>query len=291
MPRVRPLFVLPAVFAASAAVLGLAQAPARYDLLVRNGRVVDGAGNPWFAADVAVRGDTIVAVGRGLAGEAARVIDAAGQVVSPGFIDIHTHARRGIFDVPTADNYVRQGVTTLIEGPDGGSALPLGPFLEKVRAARVSVNLGSFVGQGTVREAVMGNVDRPATPDELPILDGVHAEQRPLQPEVSEDPLGGGTRPEERQAACLLGDLAAERVERDIGRGGGGFLARDATPIVGHQGHAVQPRGDAARGQRALVDVHDLPLDSITTTIEADMCDVLGREGPPPVQPVDGVLW
>jgi dihydroorotase/N-acyl-D-amino-acid deacylase len=165
MLRVGPVLVLLALAASGAP--GVAQAPPRYDLLVRNGRVVDGAGNPWFAADVAVRGDTIVAVGRGLAGEAARVIDAAGQVVSPGFIDIHTHARRGIFDVPTADNYVRQGVTTLIEGPDGGSALPLAPFLEKVRAARVSVNLGSFVGQGTVREAVMGNVDRPATPDEL----------------------------------------------------------------------------------------------------------------------------
>ena len=55
-----------------------------------------------------------------------------GLVVAPGFIDIHTHARRGIFEVPTADNYVRQGVTTLIEGPDGGSPVPLGPFLAKV---------------------------------------------------------------------------------------------------------------------------------------------------------------
>ena len=58
-----------------------------------------------------------------------------GQVVGPGFIDIHTHARRGIFEVPTADNYVRQGVTTLIEGPDGSSPLPLGPFLAQARGA------------------------------------------------------------------------------------------------------------------------------------------------------------
>jgi dihydroorotase/N-acyl-D-amino-acid deacylase len=88
-------------------------------------------------------------------------------VVSPGFIDIHTHARRGIFEVPTADNYVRQGVTTLMEGPDGGSPVPLGPFLEKVRATPISPNFASFIGQGSIRSTVMGEVNRNATPDEL----------------------------------------------------------------------------------------------------------------------------
>jgi dihydroorotase/N-acyl-D-amino-acid deacylase len=95
------------------------------------------------------------------------VIDLKGLVVAPGFIDIHTHARRGIFDVPTADNYVRQGVTTLMEGPDGGSDVPLGPFLQKVAATRITPNFASFIGQGSVRSAVMGEVDRPATPEEI----------------------------------------------------------------------------------------------------------------------------
>jgi dihydroorotase/N-acyl-D-amino-acid deacylase len=156
--------------AAAAAAFGAvlaAQAPAGWDLVIRGGRVLDGAGNPWVLADVAVRGDTIAAIGPGLAGKGAVEIDARGLIVSPGFIDTHTHARRGIFEVPTADNYVRQGVTTIFEGPDGGSPVPLRPFLEKVTALGVSPNWGMFIGQGSVREAVIGRVDRKATPDEI----------------------------------------------------------------------------------------------------------------------------
>src|SRR5207342_877746 len=92
-----------------------AQAPA-FDLVIRNGRIVDGTGSPWYLGDIAVRNDTIVRIAPRIEAPATRIIDAAGKVVAPGFIDIHTHARRGIFQVPTADNYTRQGVTTLIEG-------------------------------------------------------------------------------------------------------------------------------------------------------------------------------
>src|SRR5512137_2781668 len=127
-----------------------AQAPATYDLVIRGGRVLDGTGNPWVLADVAVRQDTVAAVGRGLAGKGAREIDAVGLVVSPGFIDTHTHARRGIF-----------------EGPDGSSPLPLRAFLAKISALGVSANWGMFVGQGSVREAVIGRADRKATPAEI----------------------------------------------------------------------------------------------------------------------------
>jgi dihydroorotase/N-acyl-D-amino-acid deacylase len=121
----------------------------------------------WFRGDVAIQGDTIVAVGPGLAGTARRTIDVGGRVVAPGFIDIHTHARRGIFEVPTADNYTRQGVTTVIEGPDGSSPLPLRPFFDRLATLKTSVNIGAFVGQGSVRSAVIGDVDRPATPAEI----------------------------------------------------------------------------------------------------------------------------
>jgi dihydroorotase/N-acyl-D-amino-acid deacylase len=138
-----------------------------YDLLVRNGRVVDGTGAPWFRGDVAVKGDTIVAVAARIDAPARRTIDAAGQVVAPGFIDIHTHARRGIFEVPTAENYVRQGVATLVEGQDGSSPLPLGEFLAKVEALRPAVNFASLVGHGSVREAAMGAADREPTASEL----------------------------------------------------------------------------------------------------------------------------
>jgi N-acyl-D-amino-acid deacylase len=157
---------LTAMATALAAVVA-AQAPAAYDLVVRGGRVLDGAGNPWAVADVAVQQDAIVAIGPGLEGKGRREIDARGLIVSPGFIDTHTHARRGIFEVPTADNYVRQGVTTIFEGPDGGSPLPLKPFLEQIAALGISPNWGMFVGQGSVREAVIGRADRKATADEI----------------------------------------------------------------------------------------------------------------------------
>ena len=143
-----------------------AQAPT-YDLILRGGRIVDGTASPWFSADIAVTGDTIARIAPAITDQAKRVVNVKGLIVAPGFIDIHTHARRGIFEVPTADNYVRQGVTTLIEGPDGGSPIPLAPFLDKVAATRITPNFAMFIGQGSVRSEVMGEVDRPATRDEL----------------------------------------------------------------------------------------------------------------------------
>jgi dihydroorotase/N-acyl-D-amino-acid deacylase len=143
-----------------------AQTPA-YDLILRNGRIVDGTGSPWFRGDVAVRGDTIVAIAPKIDAPGGRVIDVQGSVVAPGFIDVHTHSRRGINDVPTAENYVRQGVTTLMEGPDGSSPVPLASFLAQLDALQKSVNIGSFIGQGSVRSAVIGDVDRRATPEEI----------------------------------------------------------------------------------------------------------------------------
>ena len=159
MRRLLPLLLL-------LPVLMSGQAPA-YDLVLRNGRIVDGTASPWYKADLAIKGDTIVRIAPAITEPAGRVVDVTGLVVAPGFIDIHTHARRGIFEVPTADNYVRQGVTTLIEGPDGSSPLPLAPFLAKVQATRITPNFAMFIGQGSVRSEVMGEVDRPATRAEL----------------------------------------------------------------------------------------------------------------------------
>jgi len=150
----------------------IAQSP-RYDLVLRNGRIVDGSGSPWYRADVAIRGDTIVSIAASITEPAERVIDVGGQVIAPGFIDIHTHARSGIFEVPTADNYVRQGVTTLIEGPDGSSPIPLKPFLDKLEALPKSVNIGTFIGQGAVRASVLGNVNRNPDAAELEKMRGL----------------------------------------------------------------------------------------------------------------------
>ena len=147
-------------------VTAFAQAP-RYDLIIRNGRVVDGTGSPWYRADVAVRGSDIVRIAPVIDEPATRILDANGQIIAPGFIDIHNHARENIFELPTADNYVRQGVTTIIEGPDGASPIPLAPFLDKLEALQKSVNIGTFIGQGSVRAAVLGTVNKRPTAAEL----------------------------------------------------------------------------------------------------------------------------
>lgn len=168
MVRRLPLFLAGCLTASAASLLlGQSSQPPLYDLVLRGGRIVDGTGNPWYSADLAVRGDTIVRIAPHIQGAAKRVADVGGQVISPGFIDLHTHARRGIFQVPTADNYVRQGVTTVMEGPDGGSPIPLKDFLDRVAAAKISVNFGSFIGQGSIREKVIGRVNRKATAEEL----------------------------------------------------------------------------------------------------------------------------
>jgi N-acyl-D-amino-acid deacylase len=140
---------------------------APYDLILRNGRIVDGTGSAWYRSDMAVRGDVIVRIAPSITENARRIIDAGNQVIAPGFIDIHSHAREGIFDVPTADNYLREGVTTVIEGPDGSSPVPLAPFLSKLAALQKTINIGMFIGQGSVRSSVIGQVDRKPTADEL----------------------------------------------------------------------------------------------------------------------------
>ena len=144
-----------------------AQQAASFDIVILGGRIVDGTGAPWYRADVGIRGDRIAAIGPLEGAQAALRLDARGLTVAPGFLDIHTHARRGIFDTPSAENYVRQGVTTLIEGQDGSSPLPLGEFLKRVAATPIAVNFGMLAGQGSIREAVMGRENRPATPQEI----------------------------------------------------------------------------------------------------------------------------
>src|SRR5258706_4363934 len=145
----------------------LAAQPTVYDVVIAGGRIVDGAGNPWFIGDVGIQGDTIAYVGPAGRARGRLTLDAKGLIVAPGVIDTHSHARRGIFESPAAENQIRQGVTTLIEGPDGSSPLPLKPFLDKLAATQFSVNFGMLVGQGSIREKVIGLKDRKATPEEI----------------------------------------------------------------------------------------------------------------------------
>src|SRR6266852_834962 len=124
-----------------------------FDVVIQGGRVVDGTGSPWFVADVGVKGDTIVAVRSRIEPAGARLVDARGLVVAPGFIDVHSHSessQQGLATVPLAENNVRQGVTTVFANPDGGGEVPIAPFLDRVAAARPAINLGAFIGHGSV---------------------------------------------------------------------------------------------------------------------------------------------
>ena len=140
---------------------------ADFDLLIRNARVVDGSGNPWFRADVGVKGGKIAAIGRLDGASAARTIDAAGRVVAPGFIDVHTHVEETIAKVPGAGNYVTDGVTTVVTGNCGGSEGDLAGFFHKLETIGIGLNVASLIGHNTVREQVMGSANRPATPEEI----------------------------------------------------------------------------------------------------------------------------
>jgi dihydroorotase/N-acyl-D-amino-acid deacylase len=166
------LALAPLLLAPAAALAG-----EELDLLIRNGRVVDGSGAPWRRADVAVRGDTIVAVAApGSLGEARRTVDARDLVVAPGFVDLHTHAWPAILERPLAENYVRQGVTTLVGGPDGSSPLPLGSALARVEALPPAVNYASLVGHGSIRGAVLGGENRAPSRAELTRMEQLAAE-------------------------------------------------------------------------------------------------------------------
>ena len=137
------------------------------DVILTGGRVVDGTGNPWYRADVGIEDDRIVAIGDLRTASAKHRIDCAGFVVAPGFIDIHSHTVRDLAENPNLEGIVRQGITTALDGQDGGSPIPLRPFLDKVAAAKPIINFGWFVGHGSLRNEVMGIVNRHASPDEL----------------------------------------------------------------------------------------------------------------------------
>lgn len=139
---------------------------ADYDLIIRGGRVADGTGNPAYHADVAVKDGRIAAIGK-LAGEAAQVIDARGCVVAPGFIDVHAHAD-DIDKLPLAENFLRMGVTTIVNGNCGGSNLDIAGHFKQLEDVLVSVNVATLVGHGAVRRQVMGgSFMRPPTDGEL----------------------------------------------------------------------------------------------------------------------------
>jgi N-acyl-D-amino-acid deacylase len=165
-----------------------------YDLILRNGRVVDGSGAPWYRADLAIAGERIVAIGRRLDGPAARELDCAGLIVTPGFIDLHSHSDVTLLVNPRAESAVRQGITTQVVGQCGFSAGPvrwesrdafrqdsfifaydgyewtwrdIAGYRQALAAAQPAINVATLVGHGALRQFIMGAAARRPTPDEL----------------------------------------------------------------------------------------------------------------------------
>ena len=135
------------------------------DILIKNATVCDGTGNPWYRADVGIRRGVIAAVGV-VRERARRTIDGSRLAACPGFIDVHTHAD-GIVERPNAENFLRQGVTTVVDGNCGASRLPIRPWLDAVESARPAINYATLVGHGTIRERVLGTANRVPTRREL----------------------------------------------------------------------------------------------------------------------------
>ena len=148
-------------------------APQSFDVLILNGRVLDGTGNPAIRADVGIAGDQIVAIGDLSSATGAHLIDATGLYVVPGFIDMHSHADRGLagnsVEKRQAHNLVAQGVTTVVVGPDGrNERWPISAEIEAYRWKGIALNVVPMVGHGTVRQKVMGNdYERAATDVEI----------------------------------------------------------------------------------------------------------------------------
>ncbi|MDH7477310.1 MAG: D-aminoacylase [Candidatus Bathyarchaeota archaeon] len=172
-----------------------------FDLLIKNGLIIDGAGNPWFDANLGISNGKIVEISKQIDAKAERIIDAKGLVVSPGFIDIHTHSDLTLLINPSADSKIRQGVTTEVIGNCGMSAAPVrtetlnllkdewgleakevawdwttfDEYLNRLEH-KISVNVASFVGHGTIRTAIIGVDNREPTRGELEDMKNLVAE-------------------------------------------------------------------------------------------------------------------
>src|SRR6266849_8779324 len=183
------------VFLSVVLLFGLAPIDARdpapsFDIVITNGRIIDGTGSPWYSGDIGIRDGKITVIGNLSAAPRARTIDARGMVVAPGFIDMLGQSEFTILVDPRLPSKIYQGITTEITG-EGESAAPmtgharaeagqklehyglradwqtLGEYFARLERQGIGINLASYVGATTVREVVIGSGDRPPTPAEL----------------------------------------------------------------------------------------------------------------------------
>lgn len=138
-----------------------------FDIMIQNGQIADGTGGELFSANIYIRDEKIVRIGNLKKAMATETIDATGLVIAPGFIDMHTHSERKSLDFPAVENYLQQGVTTMVGGNCGSSPLPMSTFMADTESKGIGPNLALLVGHNTVRREVMGTENRLATEEEL----------------------------------------------------------------------------------------------------------------------------
>src|SRR6059058_6200389 len=193
-------FLVSLLAATVLAIVTAAQQPQRFDVLLINGRIVDGSGAPWFRGDVGIVGDRIAAIGALKDASAGTTVDAAGLVVAPGFIDLLGQSEFNVLVDGRAASKLLQGVTTEVTG-EGGSIAPVNDRLIQDAAPNAkhfgvvqdwrtladyfkrldershpAINVATFVGAGGIRTYVIGKDDRPATPAELERMKQLFAE-------------------------------------------------------------------------------------------------------------------
>jgi N-acyl-D-amino-acid deacylase len=151
----------------------IAQAQQKADIIIRNVRIVDGTGNPWYRGDIAVRGDRIAAIGNLHGWLATMNIEGNGQIAAPGFIDVHTHIEGDEAENPEATNFIYDGVTSVIAGNCGQGNIGVEAYYRWLDSLRLSINVGTLLGHNDVRRAVMGRANRPANERELAQMDSI----------------------------------------------------------------------------------------------------------------------
>jgi N-acyl-D-amino-acid deacylase len=137
-----------------------------FDILITDGKIIDGTGNSWFYGDIGIKAGKIAAIGKLKGLSAAKIISAKGLMVAPGFIDVHTYIEGNDLKVPTADNFIYDGVTSVVTGNCGGSNIYIDAYFKKLDSVKTSINIATLIGHNSVRREVMGEGNRTPTADE-----------------------------------------------------------------------------------------------------------------------------